>query len=78
MAPMFLPGDMVLVAPINSSEDAEIVPWKDYVIRAYGEWYIRRKTPNGWDAITQGAVSFPFDKELVEVYGRVFAKVQIL
>lgn len=78
MAPIFLPGDLVLVAPINSYEDAEIVLWKDYAIRAYGEWYIRRKTPHGWDAITQGAVSFPFDKERVEVYGRVFAKVQAL
>jgi transcriptional regulator with XRE-family HTH domain len=78
MAPAYLPGDLLLVAPSPSGDESESVLWKDYAIRAYGEWYIRRKTPHGWDAITQGAVNFPFDSELVEVYGRVFAKVQVL
>lgn len=78
MTPAYLPGDTVLVVPMTSGEEEETTLWKDYAIRAYGEWYIRRKTPHGWDAITQGAVNFPFDTETVEVYGRVFAKVQAL
>lgn len=78
MTPAYLPGETVLVAPIASGDEDDTTLWKDYAIQAYGEWYIRRRTPNGWEALTQGAVGFPFDGELVAIYGRVFAKVQVL